>query len=99
MICSIHNKEFKGPNKADNYWHLINFEKQEYCTKPADEVTAAFEQVTREPIKERDYDAENRGKVRHGLVVAMIEHQGLKPLSPEDKAILNELTDFIMGSK
>jgi hypothetical protein len=34
MYCDIHNKEFKGPNKRGNMWHVIDFDKGEFCNKP-----------------------------------------------------------------
>lgn len=37
-ICIEHQKAFKGPNKANKYWHLINYATQEYHSVAVDEV-------------------------------------------------------------
>lgn len=49
--------------------------------------------------KERDYDAENRGKIRHGIVCARVERDGLVPLDKIEADIINELTEFVMTGK
>lgn len=41
-ICPEHKKPFsdKGPNSKGNYWHVINYDKQEYCNKTPEEYAA-----------------------------------------------------------
>lgn len=86
-LCPIHLKLFseKSPNKGGFYWHVINFENNEYHSITKEEydrlpdpsedgkgaVSSSIE-PTREPIKERDYEAEARGKVRNSVAVAFI---------------------------
>jgi hypothetical protein len=118
--CSIHGKTFKGPNSKGIYWHLINYDTQEYCHKTPQELGANLNPTTkeeflpgetREPIKqtnlmhqERDYDGENRGKIRHGVICAIIEHEGLVnlrklPTDTELQDTLNYLVEYIFTGK
>lgn len=50
MICAEHNKEYKGPNSRGKLWHVINFDKQEYCTidPPKPISTSSMEQKSEE---------------------------------------------------
>lgn len=63
--------------------------------KPETPVKTAND-IVREPLPQRDFEAENRGKVRHGIVVAMIEHDGLKQIDPNMKMVIDELVEYIM---
>lgn len=48
----------------------------------------------------RDFDAENRGKVRHGLTVALVSLVAQDALEVSMlKTIVNELTEFVMTGK
>lgn len=105
--CPLHDKVFNGPNSRGNYWHSLGYNKG-FCNKTQEEYDALFgpnevempsDNLERESVEQRDYDAENRGKVRTNLVRALVSYQGLKPLSPEDKEIVNKLTDFVMTGK
>lgn len=114
-ICPEHLKPFsdKSPNKGGFYWHVVNFATSEYCSKskeeydalpdPSETGTRPFSrptEPTREPVEGRDFDAENRGKVRHGLVVAMIEHHGLNShLKDSEKELINSYVEFVMTGK
>lgn len=104
-ICPEHNKPFseKSPNKGGFYWHVINFENSEYCSKTkadydaiADKTESSVQEV-REPLKERDYDAENRGKVRNNLIEALIGFRGLQPITPSEKVVIDGLVDYVMS--
>lgn len=103
--CIEHGKELKGPNSAGKYWHLIDFAQKQYCSKTQAEYDAipepqaASPAQVREPIKERDYDEENRGKIRSLFIESRIIKQGLTPLSEEEKAALHDLVEIAMGVK
>lgn len=45
-----------------------------------------------------DWDAINRGKVKHGLVVAVLQKEGLKVFSDVEKQIIEDLADYIMAN-
>ena len=47
----------------------------------------------------RDYDSENRGKVRHGIVVALVENTGSLDFSPATYAGIDALTEYVMTGK
>jgi hypothetical protein len=49
--------------------------------------------------KPRDYDAENRGKIRTNLVKALIEYGGLFDINESIKKRLNTLVEYIMTGK
>lgn len=51
------------------------------------------------PFKIRDFDAENRGKVRHGIIVARTEGMGVVPLLPDEVEVINQLVEFVMSGK
>lgn len=89
MFCEIHNKEFKGPNKRGNMWHVIDYDKGEFCNKPLNmiEDDGSVEEPTysnpsspkefKKSIGEKedvDWDAINRGKVRCQVAVAFIRN-------------------------
>lgn len=101
--CPEHNKELKGPNTANKYWHLIDYATQQYCSKTQAEydalVSEGIKEPVREPIKERDYDEEARGKIRSLFIESRIIKQGLTPLSEEEKAALHDLVEIAMGVK
>lgn len=47
--------------------------------------------------KGRDFDAENRGKVRHGLTVALVPLVAQQIIKVENlKELVNQLVDFVM---
>ena len=53
-------------------------------------------------VGSRDYEAENRGKVRHGLICAFVEGktaEELKAQMPDFKLLLMPLENLIMGEK
>lgn len=55
--------------------------------------------ITPEPESSAEQDQETLGKIRHGLVCAFVEKNGLVPLTGGDKAIISQLVDFISTGK
>lgn len=58
-------------------------------------------ETTREPLagsspKERDYDAEARGKIRFGFIKAKIHFNGLTKLTNEQVNLINDYTEYSM---
>lgn len=120
-ICPEHHKPFseKSPNKGGFFWHVINFANREYHSITKEEYNALPDpseegigpktsqtEPTREPVEGRDYEGENKGKVRHGLMVAIIQHDGLDKIitptgvvSSQVKEDINQIVDFIMTGK
>ena len=106
--CLIHNVKFseKSPNSKGRYWHVVDFDKQEYHSIKGEEYMAIEDAVApqNQPIAQsmgsfptRDYDAENRGKVRNSMLAAKIKFEGLKMLTEQDLAILEGYVDWVMG--
>lgn len=110
MQCEIHGKEFKGPNARGNMWHVINYEKGEFCNKPlnmiddgsVEEPSAGNPSSAKEfkrsivEKEEVDWDAINRGKVRCQVAVAFIraEHPELNDAVVID---MEKWVDYIMN--
>src|SRR3990167_10372885 len=107
--CAEHNVKFseKSPNKGGYYWHSINFDKNEYCSKTkeaydaiadlGEEIKPEQPGLTRESIKEPDWDAIAEGKVRHGIAVAFIAMG--TPLDDVRKAEMQRWVDWILTGK
>lgn len=110
MICATHNKEYKGPNTKGNFWHVVDYNKGEFCNLPANGVTPAnradeqdfdkaslamAEQAVKEPFKARDFDAEARGKVRNSVAVAFIAIKGVNGYAILDQNVRDEMNDWV----
>ncbi len=64
--------------------------------KPA---SKAFTKASTEYVG-RDFDAENRGKVRHGLTVALVPLLAQETISVDKaKEVVNSLVEFVMTGK
>lgn len=100
-------KGFVNPSKVNDKVRLT-LEQWEYKGKTGFSVAAVDHlktevkaesratNVASEP-KARDFDAENRGKVRHGLMVALIPLVASENIELEDaKSLVTEVTEFVM---
>lgn len=100
-ICPEHDKPFsdKSPNKVGNYWHVIDFEKNEYCSKTKEEydTISDIQEETRESAKTPDWDAIAEGKVRHGFAIEAFK-LGM-PLNDETKKFINEWIRYVMEGR
>lgn len=52
-----------------------------------------------EEAKPRDYDAENRGKIRSLLLQSWVIKNGLQVLTEEEETALHKLVEIAMGDK
>ena len=111
--CPEHNKKFseKSPNKGGFYWHVVNFENNEYCSWNKEEYDAiASEQEvkgvmeglpswTREPIEEEvgpDWDEIRRKEYRFRATMEFVKGNGQVPLDENLKAYIKSVVDFAM---
>lgn len=103
--CPEHNKLFspKSPNKGGYYWHVINFDKDEYCSKSKeayDAIPGVDEESQREPLPDgvtqgmpqRTVDTEARGKTRCQVAVAFIKVGA----SIDNQEEMEKWVDYIM---
>ena len=107
-ISSGHNKP---ENKGKKYISCPACKEFTWVTTDEEKAVVAptipvKQEINREPIpqdvptfKPRDYDSENRGKVRHGLIVARTELVGLVPMTRNEFDALTELTEIVMTGK
>lgn len=107
LLCSLHNVIMPGKNHPEYgmmYSHIIP--AVGFCNgkrikpfKPQGAAPAVPTPIqpplTREPLEAPDWDKIAEGKVRHGVVVAMIEHGGIEALKGKLPAI-KKITEYIM---
>lgn len=86
-VSTGHNKP---ENKGRKYFTCAGCGKFQWA-----EGMATAEQVK---VAEQGYEEEARGKVRHGVSIAVIEKIGGKP-TPEVKEQINEWVEFIMSGR
>jgi hypothetical protein len=94
--------------KNGKEWDAHQLEDGTWCNaKPKAEAAASQHTSWVRPDKvapkeeKVDWDAVNRGKVKHGLVVAVIEKEGLTPFVQDEiatKQIIEDLADYIMAN-
>lgn len=104
IFCAIHNKAMRQGKWGVSCPTPIEKDASggvtKWCDyKPGKVISTPQPEIKREPIKERDFDAEARGKIRHGLTVAHIEHSGLTVPTREAKANINLWVEFIMSGE
>ncbi len=111
-FCEIHDIEYTKHEKDGKSWYSHKLSTGKWCNegkteeKPTQAPAIPVKQTeTREPVpqdlpyKPRDFDAENRGKVRHGIIVARTENIGVVPLLPDEAEVINTLVEFVMSGK
>lgn len=107
QTCLLHNVPLFGKewNGTILYSHIIK--DVGFCNgkkitpfKPQTSIPTVLmptvESITREPIAGRDYDAENRGKVRHGVATAILQHDGLVELTQGMVDKMDRWVEYIM---
>ena len=98
-ICPIHKTNMRQWTKNNRSWysHIIEGTEQ-WCNggdpkEPLDKALGATEKA--KTLPDVDWEAISKGKVRHGVVVAVIENGGLEALKGQISKI-NKIVDYIM---
>lgn len=108
MNCPLHNLTMQEKNGEYGVYHSHILKDVGFCNgkkikpfAPKPEIAGlsnvpGLPEEVREPIKQRDYDAEARGKIRSLFIESRIIKQGLTPLTDEEKAALKQLVEIAM---
>lgn len=113
QICPLHDTPMVAKEGNFGTYHSHIIQNVGFCNgrkitpfkeKPQGQVQAVTQTITREPLPQRDFDKENRGKVRHGIVVALIEHSGTEALkgiadNVAVRKLINEVCEFVMSGE
>lgn len=99
-------KDFKNPAKQGDFVTLKLEPWESKGKKGFNIVGVSFPETKKEEegkpqakaeTKERDYDSENRGKVRHGMVCALAPLVATDTITVEKaKEVVNSLIEFVM---
>ena len=99
--------KFNPDGSAKTYWYHKTANnrmcfgddtgKSTYTPKMAQKAEEIREKLA--PEAKVNWDEISKGKVRHGVAVAFIEHLGAKPPEEIDKVAIDAWTDYIMTGK
>lgn len=93
-FCNLHQIEFHHFEKNGKDWWAHKNADGSYCNYKEGEQRRA--EMIREPVKQPDWEAIAEGKVRHGVIVAAIEHDGLLTLTEDMVAKAERYVRYIM---
>ena len=100
-ICPEHEVAFsaKSPNSRGFYWHVIDFNKNEFCSKTEEEYNAIpdEQEEVREPVEQTYWDEVARGKIRSLFIEAKITRDRLVALTDAELIVLDKLVEIAMG--
>lgn len=99
-ICPEHNVPFsdKSPNRYGQYYHVINYDRQEYCNKSKNFYdNLPWGTVTpKESAPAVKVDSEARGKTRCQIICAVIGREGLS-LALDSLPQIELAVDYVMN--
>jgi hypothetical protein len=86
----------EGEKGDRDNWHTVWEAKDIELYAEKQEDNNHPQEQTREPIPQRNFEQEARGKIRHGLLVAKIQKDGLVALTDKDKDLIKTYEEFAM---